>query len=350
MLKGLSCAVRRHRVQQGWGQEALARQVGISRQALAAIESGKTTPSTAVALQLAHVLQCRVEDLFSLPPVPLSVVHASDNPCGRSVLGRVGQRWVSHGLSPSSVTAADVLWGKDGEMSILRPLKQLERNALVAGCAPVLGMLCAHGRGTWLPASSGQSLSWLAEGMVHIAGMHLAPHGDPQHHDKLIQQCLPGEAVTVISLVGWRQGLIAAPGNPLGIAHGHDLDRAGLRCVQRSAGAGATKVLHRAVQDAGVHAPLTGPGADSHLDAARAVALGAADVAVVIEPVAQSLGLPFWSLSEERFELALRTETLSHPGVQTVLSHLTGASFLREVRSIGGYDSSLVGRRRVVHA
>src|SRR5579863_6486319 len=44
----------------------LASQVGVTRQAIYAIEAGTYMPNTAVALRLARVLETTVEDLFAL--------------------------------------------------------------------------------------------------------------------------------------------------------------------------------------------------------------------------------------------------------------------------------------------
>ena len=50
----------------GLTQEELAHAGNISRQAYVSIESGKSVPSTEVALRIARKLHTRVEDLFSL--------------------------------------------------------------------------------------------------------------------------------------------------------------------------------------------------------------------------------------------------------------------------------------------
>jgi putative transcriptional regulator len=47
-------------------QQALADQVGCSRQTIHSIESGKFIPSVELSLKLAKVLKCKVEDLFQL--------------------------------------------------------------------------------------------------------------------------------------------------------------------------------------------------------------------------------------------------------------------------------------------
>lgn len=50
-------------------QEELAERIGVTRQTILSIEKGNYTPSVALALQLAHVLGVRVEDLFQLTKV-----------------------------------------------------------------------------------------------------------------------------------------------------------------------------------------------------------------------------------------------------------------------------------------
>src|SRR5262245_9170322 len=54
------------RVAKGLSQGELAEFAQITRQAVCAIEGNHYLPTTAVALRLAGVLGCRVEDLFSL--------------------------------------------------------------------------------------------------------------------------------------------------------------------------------------------------------------------------------------------------------------------------------------------
>ena len=57
----------------------LATLAGVSRQTIHAIEAGDYVPNTTLALQLAKILEVRVEGLFSLeddlaaPPKPISV-------------------------------------------------------------------------------------------------------------------------------------------------------------------------------------------------------------------------------------------------------------------------------------
>ena len=50
-------------------QEQLAEMVGVSRQSINAIERGKYTPSTALALKISEIFNTTVNRLFELEPL-----------------------------------------------------------------------------------------------------------------------------------------------------------------------------------------------------------------------------------------------------------------------------------------
>ncbi|MES2731247.1 MAG: helix-turn-helix transcriptional regulator [Bacteroidota bacterium] len=49
-------------------QEELAKQIGVSRQTINAMELNKYVPSTVLALKIARLFEKNVEDIFSLDP------------------------------------------------------------------------------------------------------------------------------------------------------------------------------------------------------------------------------------------------------------------------------------------
>lgn len=66
--------VRRLRFEHGeMSQEALARTLGITRQTVIAIESGRYAPSLELAMRLAHVFDRSVDEVFFWlePPAPV---------------------------------------------------------------------------------------------------------------------------------------------------------------------------------------------------------------------------------------------------------------------------------------
>ena len=62
----LQTALKHYRQAAGLTQADLAAKVSVSRKTINTIENGVFVPTTVLALRLARVLDCRVEDLFSL--------------------------------------------------------------------------------------------------------------------------------------------------------------------------------------------------------------------------------------------------------------------------------------------
>lgn len=52
------------RAEYGWTQAELAQRVGVSRQSINAIETGKFDPSLPVAFRLARLFTLTIEDIF----------------------------------------------------------------------------------------------------------------------------------------------------------------------------------------------------------------------------------------------------------------------------------------------
>ena len=54
------------RAARGWTQQELADLVGVSRQSINSIETGRYVPSLPLALTLARVFQCPTDEIFTL--------------------------------------------------------------------------------------------------------------------------------------------------------------------------------------------------------------------------------------------------------------------------------------------
>ncbi len=52
------------REQHGWSQASLAEQLGVSRQTINAIETGKYDPSLPLAFAIARLFAMRIEEIF----------------------------------------------------------------------------------------------------------------------------------------------------------------------------------------------------------------------------------------------------------------------------------------------
>ena len=53
------------REREGWSQQRLADELGVSRQTVISIEKGRYDPSLPLAFRLASAFDCRIEDLFT---------------------------------------------------------------------------------------------------------------------------------------------------------------------------------------------------------------------------------------------------------------------------------------------
>lgn len=53
-----------YRKERGFSQQALADELGVSRQTVISLEKGRYDPSLPLAFKFAALFQCRIEDLF----------------------------------------------------------------------------------------------------------------------------------------------------------------------------------------------------------------------------------------------------------------------------------------------
>lgn len=58
--------IKVERAKKDWTQEDLASKIGVSRQSVNSIETGKFIPSTVLALKMAKVFETPVESIFQL--------------------------------------------------------------------------------------------------------------------------------------------------------------------------------------------------------------------------------------------------------------------------------------------
>lgn len=367
----IESSVQRHRERQGLSQKQLADRVGVARQTILAIEAGKQVPSTALALLMARSLGCAVEDLFTLAPsgaISARVAVRSDpggaaRLDGRVTLGLVDGEWVAHGPVGHARDACDGILSAvspDG-WGAVRPLSSEDdvlRNVLVAGCAPLLGLLTDRigrrfhdARATWIEATSLRSLDLLADALVHVAGVHLFGPGSEEVIEETIRRRFPRERMLVVNLTRWRQGIVVPRGNPGGIRSPADLVRSDVRVAIREEGSVADALVRRMAAEEGVDDPvLRGPHARGHEDVARLVQCGAADAGVAIEAVALAAGLGFVPLAEERFDLVVPSARVTAAPVSRLLDGVTDRVFRTEATCLPGYDTSLTGRVTTVDA
>ncbi|MES1175814.1 MAG: substrate-binding domain-containing protein [Myxococcales bacterium] len=355
--------VRDQRNARGFSQAALAAAVGLSRQSIHAIESGRAVPAVDVALRLAHCLACPVEQLFGQAPdeARLSTEAVGEPVPGRVALAHIAGRWLSYSLArDSSARAADALADVDArartrvDVDLLRPVQDSRQNIVLMGCAPALGLLADRlnanagaGRFLWLTRSSTSSLQALARRHSHLAGVHLVDGKTGEANVPDVRRLSAKRALVVITLASWEAGLVVPNGNPKAISKVAQLARKGLRFASREQGSGARRLLERELEHAGLDksfAQRAAVEARGHVEVAQSVALGAADVGIATRDAALSFGLGFVPLAEERYDLVVGREDLNDPRLSRLFDAMTSGPFRSELSSLG-YDVGHCGAR-----
>ncbi len=341
-----------------WSASALATEIGISRQAIYAMEAGTYVPNTAVALQLAQTLGVGVEEIFRLESQPASnilLAHCdADIQSGMAVqLGRINGRLVAVQPSPPEwyLPASDAVADSAAQtgrvkVRVHRSQPDLENHLIIAGCDPATSILSRHLQRAGVEPilvhrNSSQALSLLKQGRVHIAGTHL-------HDDSAIPKSFARSAVTIVSFATWEEGLIVAPGNPKRIKTVEDLARKSVRFVNREQGAGTRLLLDNELRRLHIAPPqIRGYDreAPGHLAAALHVRNGTADGCIATEAAARAFGLTFVPLQTARYDLVMRRQHLNLPGMRALCDTITRADFRRELTASTSYDTTVTGAR-----
>jgi putative molybdopterin biosynthesis protein len=287
-------------------------------------------------------------------------------------LGRVGERLVVTPLARgagilTSLLRADGLLrvpadleghqaGEDVEVELLKPPEDLERTIVAIGSHDLVldlaaSRLRADDPTVTLASTNAGSLGGLAalrDGLCHLAGSHLLDPESGAYTLPFVERILPGRDLAVIRLVHREQGLIVAPGNPLGLTGVADLAMSGVRYVNRQRGAGTRVLLDHELSRAGI-APEAVQGYEreehTHLAVAAAVAAGRAGCGLGVMAAARAFGLNFVPVAREPYDLVLERATVDHPLLAPLWELLSAPDFRAAVEGLGGYDTAEMGRR-----
>jgi molybdate-binding protein/DNA-binding XRE family transcriptional regulator len=366
----LRAQVKELRLRQGLSQRDLAARVGVTRQAVGAIEVGTYVPNTAVALRLARALGCRVENLFLWEgDVATRQIDLAAGPPGagrRVALGQVRGHWIAHpidgqGVAETGFLPADAIAGgnrsrRAGPPSagLLATRREVERAALLLGCDPALAILATlvarrnpEVRLTWVAAASAAALTAVRRGEAHAGGTHLRGKEDGSRHPPPAARALSPTGGLVISFARWEEGLMISSRARARIRSVGDLAHRDVRIVNRQRGAGARALLDERLASFGIPATRV-RGYDrvvpGHVAAAAAVAAGGADAAIGLRATAAAFSLTFLPLAEERFDIAIPSDHLEHPAIATMLDLLQRRELRSDLSGLPGYDASCTGQ------
>ncbi len=355
---------------------SLAAEAGVSRQTIHAIEAGLYIPNTTVSLKLARILGTTVEELFQLEPDQKVIERTAEVfilgeltsfPKGQPLrLANVNNHLVavapdpaSWGLQPTdAVFLAPISNGASHVNARVRLIGNGWKNPgriLLTGCDPSASLL-AHSlerQGFELIIAyenSSHALNLLHEGLVHVAGTHLAEKANDKADLLQISKMFPRNSIAVLSYAMWKEGLIVAQDNSKKITGIMDLSRKDIRITNREPGAGCRRLLDDLLRKNKTASDRI-RGYDritlGQLPAARLVQSGEVDCCIGTQAAASSMGLAFLPLAEKPYLLVLRRAHLTLPPVQALIETLGRSAYRREVEACVGYDMRKAGDRLV---
>lgn len=201
-----------------------------------------------------------------------------------------------------------------------------------------------------LPEGSEAGYRRFLKGEVIAAAIHFHDLDDPEK-DANIEIVRREAALYDSVLVGFaarEQGVVVAPGNPLGLAGLRDAWEKKLRVAVRPEGAGAQQLLMSLLKRdclsigdfTRTFVAPTGP------DIAQAIRSGHADCGIATRAVATSAGIGFVPLAIEHFDLLMRQRDYFRAPLQTFLKLLADPGFTSRAEELGGLDVSDAGAVR----
>lgn len=368
----VGCHLKQVRKQKGLTQIQLAELVGIKRQAIYDMETGRYLPNTGVALKLAKCLGCRVEDIFyeadsnfveDTQYLPATVIDDREIklPNTRVTLAKIKERLIAfpleNGISANhgGIHAADALLSScDKRVKLLYDEEYLEKNVLLMGCDPAFSLLASHvsrtsaeSRVCWRFASTYRSLELLSAGNTHLAGIHLHNTGSNESNTELACKMLSGSKGRVVGFSLFEEGLMVAHGNPLNIRDVSDVANKKIKIVNREPEAALRVLLDDCLVRANIPSEaVTGYNnlVGSHSEGANRVLFGMADAALGLRAVATYSGLDFVPITAVRCDIVIPEHIFELPSVQVILDVLQTKNFREELGSLPGYETGSTGK------
>jgi molybdate-binding protein len=201
-----------------------------------------------------------------------------------------------------------------------------------------------------LPEGSEAGLRRFVEGELVAAAIHLHVFDEnvDANLDAIQNQPILHDSA-LIAFARREQGLIAAHGNPIGIAGVRDIADGRARVAVRPEGAGAQlllKALLLRAQASTKDIKIASPPCPTGPDIAQAIRAGRADCGIATRAVAHAAGLDFIPLLWERFDLVVRQRQFFRASFQKFFSFLKSPEMQRRAAEMGGYDIGDAGSVR----
>lgn len=191
-----------------------------------------------------------------------------------------------------------------------------------------------------------EALAALNRNSCDLAGCHLPRGAVGESMRRKYRRLLKPRYHRLVGFIARQQGLMVAPGNPLGIDGVAALADRSATFINRQASSGTRELLDGLLAEAGIAAAkVNGYEIEEYTHSAVAayVAAGMADAGFGVEAAAQRFGLDFVPLATEDYLLACHKRSLKEPKFDDFLQAVRSASFQEAVQRLPGYSPSQCG-------
>ncbi|MDO5401280.1 MAG: molybdopterin biosynthesis protein [Eubacteriales bacterium] len=238
--------------------------------------------------------------------------------------------------------------GQTVSVRLLAPMEKLKNTLMVIGSHdPLLDELAdmMHRQDSSVYMSSAHvgsmgGIMAMRRGENHVAGCHLLDTATGEYNRSFLKKYFPKGNVRLISCVGRQQGLMVAPGNPLGFTKFADIATPGVRYVNRQKGSG-TRILTDYLCKTEHVDPDSIYGYEreemTHTSVAAQIAAGSADAGMGIYSAARLYGLDFIPICIEEYDLLIPDHAWDTPMVRQLLATLKSDAFRDKLLALGGY-------------
>ncbi|HMA75931.1 MAG TPA: substrate-binding domain-containing protein [Candidatus Krumholzibacteriaceae bacterium] len=190
---------------------------------------------------------------------------------------------------------------------------------------------------------STKGLELLREGSTDMAGIHILDPETNNYNLPWLEKHTPGLKPVVVHFALRSQGLIVAKGNPMGISGIKDLNKKGLKFINRQKGSGTRLLFEHLAAKAGLDTndiDLSEGDVATHTEVAQAVRTGRTHTGIGVKSAAIAAGLDFIHLTEESFDIAVSRRNFYSEPTQKCLEVVRSSDFRKEVSDMGGYNTA----------
>lgn len=253
---------------------------------------------------------------------------------------------------PQSVEGIEA--GNEVAITLLKDEEDIKNTLVCIGShdsiVDIAGDLLHKGRKSFFLSSahvgSMGGIMALKGGETHIAPIHLLDMESGEYNISYIKKYLPDKKMALVKGVNRIQGFLVKKGNPLNILGFEDLDREGIRFVNRQRGSGTRLLLDYNLRSLGINPEkIIGYEREefTHLGVAAAVSSGDANTGLGVYSAAIAMGLDFIPLGNEEYDFAVPVEYLESEMLKSFIETIKSSEFLRELDRLGGYGYSNIG-------